>query len=212
MPNLPSAPRDQRNEFGITARPYHRANERWYHFHMIEWMITHPNGDLGDLAKHVGKARSTISAIVRSDMFQAALRARKAELAQQNDLVLTQKLTEVAVAGLDTILGVINKKKDNLPLETLNEVTDGALKRLGYGIEQKPGANVQVNVAGNAQIEVPISQSDLEEARLALRQHQQTRAAQSTPLPPMDAPSEAGAAADLGPLIEGVALSTDEEG
>lgn len=188
---------------GIEPRSYHRKNPRWYHSHIIDWMMANPNGKLEDCAKFVGKTQATLSAIIRSDMFQAALAQRKAQYAARQDLVLTEKLTEVSIASLDTILDVIKTKRQAIPLDQLNSVADGALKRLGYGVE-KPGAatNVQVNVSNQPQqVVVPVALADLEAARQLARQNQQRIA--STPSSPSLAAEAGGSAA----LIEAEILA-----
>lgn len=161
-------------------RPFHRKTPRWYHSHIIDWMMANPSGKLEDCATFVGKSPNTISAIIRSDMFQAALAKRKSEYATRQDLVLSTKLTEVAVASLDTILKVIEKKKDALPLETLSRVSEGALERLGYGVRPSGPA---VSIQNNVQVNSPVSAGELNEARQLLRQNQQLIASSQNQTP-----------------------------
>lgn len=190
-------------------RAYHRKNPRWYHTHIIDWMMANPAGKLEDCAKHVGKTLPTLSAIIRSDMFQAALAHRKSQYAARQDLVLTEKLTEVAIASLDTILSVIGTKKGAIPLETLNRVGSDALQRLGYGVEQKGGATV-VNVNQTNQVAVPVSREQLDDARANLKQHQQRIASGS---PPSCSPPEAleAGAALVAPQKEAALVNASEE-
>lgn len=166
------------NQFGIVPREYHRTRPRWYHSHIIDWMMANPGGKLEDCAKAVNRSTGTLSAIIRSDMFQAALAHRKQQYSATQDLLLTKKITEVAMASLDTILGVLETKKGAIPLETLNTVADGALKRLGYGVEKLP-APVQLNVQNNnTTINAPVTTSELEAARSLMQSHQQRIASQ----------------------------------
>ena len=158
------------NQFGITPRAYHKKNPRWYHTHIIDWMMANPGGSLADCALFVGKTQPTLSAIIRSDLFQAALEKRKAEFSNVQDLIIKKKLTQVSIASLDMILDVIDKKKSTIPLESLNEVADGALKRLGYGLETKQSP-VQVNIQNNS-VAVPVSAAELDSARTLMKQHQ----------------------------------------
>lgn len=180
----------------ITMQPraYHRRNVRWYHSHMIDWLMAHPGGSLGDLALHVGKTQATVSAIFRSDMFQAALAKRKSEYAQRQDLILSKKLTEVAVRGLDTILAVLETKKDKVDPDFLATVTTGALDRLGYSTQQKgAAAAVQVNINQNnaTPVPTPVSVGDLNEARQLMQENQrriaeiQPRIIEGEVLPPL---------------------------
>lgn len=173
--NLPQLESDM-NSFGVVPRPYHKQRARWYHSAIIDFMISHPGCKNSEIALHVGKAEGTISAIVRSDLFQAALRHRQRQVSEMQNLIITDRVTKVAVASLDTILAVIEKKKDTLPLETLNEVADGALKRLGYGVEASKPA-VQVNVQTNNNVVAPITLEELNAGRELMKQHQERIAA-----------------------------------
>lgn len=190
------------NQYGISPRPYHEKTVRWYHSHIIEWMMANPAGKLEDCAKHVGKTPATLSAIIRSDMFQAALALRKKQLADRNDLVLSGKITEVAVKSLDTLLGVLEKKKDSLSPETLNEIACGALDRLGYSPKKEAAPAPAVHVNVNQQtIATPVSEQELNEARLALRQNQQRLA--GSPPPEQQGITTGGSAS---PILEGELL------
>lgn len=157
-----------------------RKKMLWYYSAIIDWMIANPGGKLGDCAEYVGKSQTTLSIIINSDMFKAHLAARKAQFQQQHDLGIIHKTTQVANASLDAILAVLEKKRDTLPLETLNTVADGALKRLGYGLEPKQQPGITVN-AQNAQVVLPVSAQDLAEARMALRQVQASQGGVQSP-------------------------------
>lgn len=211
-----------RNEFGIIPRTYHRETPRWYHSHIIDWMMANPGGKLEDCAAFVHKRPATLSAIIRSDMFQAALAKRKQEFADQQNHILAGKLTKVAAASLDTILAVIEQKKNAIPLETLDRIANTTLTRLGYGVEkQQPIAAVNVNVNQNNLVQTPVALVELEAARALMREHQQKIAGSlspnpeprilptaGVPSPPIDAefsevPSEKGAAPVNSPKREG---------
>lgn len=190
------------NEHGIQPRPYHRTRKRFYYSQMVDWLVANPGGTQNDLAKFVNKSVGTVSAIVRSDMFQAALRQRQEEFSKQQDLLLHNKITKVAVASLDTILSVIETKRGSIPLETLNDVADGALKRLGYGVESKQPA-VQVNVQTNNNVAAPVSIDELNDARALMKHHQQQLA--GTPQPSLPSPPErssGGASPSIGDFID----------
>ncbi len=198
----------------IQPRAYHRKTMRWYYSSIIDWMMANPGKPLSDCAAYVGKTQPTLSAIIRSDMFQAALAQRKAQFSAQQDLVITQKMTQVTVATLDTILNVLEKKKDTIPLETLERVANTTLSRLGYGIEKAAPTAVQVNVHQNAQVQAPISAVELEEARKLMRQHQQ-QIANASPVSRLDAPLGAASPIEgeiLPPLKEAALVNGSEEG
>jgi hypothetical protein len=71
------------------------------------------------------------------------------------------------------MLTVLEKKKDSVPIESLQRMSEMAFKNLGYGASAN-GAGVTVNVgaAQPATVNVAVSLSDLERAREALRRQQ----------------------------------------
>lgn len=151
-----------------------RKKMLWYYSAIIDWMVANPGRPLKECAEHVGRTQATLSVIINSDMFKAALAQRKASFQTHHDLGLIEKTTRVASAGLDAILDTLDKRRDKIPLADLNAVTDGALQRLGYGVKPQPGVQVNVqNNGGTANVVVPVSAQDLAEARMALRQVQQ---------------------------------------
>lgn len=160
-----------------------RKKMLWYYTAIIDWMIANPGRPLSECAAHVGKAQSTLSIIINSDMFKAALAQRKAEFQARHDFGLIEKTTRIANAGLDAILMTLENKKDKVPLQELNTVTEGALARLGYGVKaQTPSVQVNVNGNGPTQVVLPVSAQDLAEARMALRQVQENTRSLPAPI------------------------------
>ena len=130
----------------------------WYYDAIIDWMIANPGGRLADCAAYVGRSQTTLSIIINSDMFKAALEARKASFRAQHDLSIIEKTTKVAYASLDAILEHIEKKKDKVPLDQLKAVSDSALDRLGYGTKAAPQLpGVTINATGNTTVNTSIN-------------------------------------------------------
>lgn len=160
------------------AKSIQRRKMLWYYSAIIDWMIANPGRPLSECAAHVGKAQTTLSIIINSDMFKAALAQRKAEFQARHDFGLIEKTTRIAHASLDAILTTLDKKKDAVPLEMLNTISESALGRLGYSakpLTAPGGVTVNVN-APQQQVVLPVSGQDLAEARMALRQVQENRA------------------------------------
>jgi hypothetical protein len=154
-----------------------RPKMLWYYDSIINWMIANPGKPLYECAAAIGRTPATLSVIINSDMFKAALAKRKDEFHTQHDIGLIEKNTKIAHASLDAILDTLTKRGSAIPLDSLKELSDSALTRLGYGMQKQPAespAAVQVNVV------VPVSATDLAEARMALRQVQAQKA--GTPL------------------------------
>jgi hypothetical protein len=141
----------------------------WYES-LADYMIVHPTISNGELARHFGRAESTISTVVNTDSFKMYFRQRRAQHADNLDATVRQKLFKIADQSLDHMLSALEKKRDSVPLETLQRTSDMALKNLGYGAGTAP---VTVNVDQRPQtVNVAVSLDDLERAREALRRNQ----------------------------------------
>lgn len=158
----------------------------WYYSRIIDWMIANPGHPLKECAEMIGRTPTTLSMIINSDMFKAALAERKAEFQMSHDMGIIERTTKIATASLDAILTTIEKKRDAIPLETLSAVSNTALERLGYGIKSAPPAGTTIN-AQNATVFLPASPQDLQEARMALRQVQESKLRQLTAPQTVDA-------------------------
>lgn len=187
------------------AQSVQRKNMLWYYDSIIDWMLANPGRPLSECAKYIGRTQTTLSIIINSDIFKAHLAARKSRFQAQHDLGIIQKNTQIANAGLDAILAAVEKKKDAIPLETLQEVTGSALDRLGYGTKPQSGG-ITVNATGNTQVVLPVSSDDLNEARNALRAAQQQRSYVPPTSPTVDVLLE-GQEAEPVKVIEGGAVA-----
>jgi len=156
---------------------------RWWYEGIADWMIAHPGGRLQDCARDLNKNSSTISMIINSDVFRDYLAKRRAEWRERHDFALTSKTTKVAEAALDCLLVQLEKKKDQVPINTISEIATSALDRLGYSPQKTQAPSVQVNVQQNNDAKVihaAVSPEALQEAREALRIAERNRAERVT--------------------------------
>lgn len=160
-----------------TPRTYHKTpvNMPWYYEAIIDMMISNPDMQLQEIAEKIGRSRAYLSSIVNSDMFKAAYRKRREEFGEKHDAAISMRLAKVAIGSLDAILDKLEKKKDTIPISALTSMAGSALKNLGYGVESPPAASVNLNVNNGTQVVLPatVTAKDIEEARMAVRQHQQ---------------------------------------
>lgn len=166
------------------TRSYHRKTMPWWYDRIIDEMIANPGVKLSVIAQRLGRKPSTISSIINTDMFKAHYNARRARYAMQHDIGILEKTAKVAHQSLDLISQVLDKKKDQVPLDMLKDIADSSLKRMGYGVEPPPGA-VNINVNNGQQVVLPptVSKEDLLQAQMAVRQVQETKLAENkTPL------------------------------
>lgn len=150
---------------------------KWWYEHLADFMIAHPSARQNDLAAHFKRAPGTISTIINTDAFKAYLRQRRAQYEASLDQEVRGKLLNVANRGLDFLLDGLEKKRDSIPINVLQDVVDKSLKNLGYGESRAPAVNVNVNQPPST-VSVAVGLEDLEAARRAIR------ASQEVPPPP----------------------------
>jgi len=147
----------------------------WY-FHLIEVMVACPMMDKKELAEELGVSFATVVYVTNSDLFKFHLEERRKEIRQQTDAVITHRLSRVADKSLSLLQDILEEKGKAIPLPQLAELSHNVLTKLGYGASTEGRSAVQVNVNGGAtQVIVPVSASDLAEARAALRRSEEMR-------------------------------------
>lgn len=159
------------------SNPYEGRWRPWYSS-IADWMLRNPGKPLADCAAELGKGESTIAAITASDTFRTYFAQRRQQWTELHDRALTQKLTKVTEAALDSMLEQLEKKKDQIPIALVTQVATSGLDRLGFGPKvAPPSVNVNVNQTDN-RVQVAVSAVDLAEARSALRLVESRRAAE----------------------------------
>lgn len=152
---------------------------RWWYEALADYMIAHPDHRQNDIAAHFNRSPGTISTIINTDAFKAYLRQRRNDYEASLDQEVRGKLMNVASKGLDFLLEGLEKKRDSIPINVLQDVVDKSLRNLGYGAEKSaPAVNVNVNASHNQNVPVAVSLEDLDAARAALR-------ASQAPAPPV---------------------------
>jgi hypothetical protein len=160
---------------GGSIHDFRKATRKmqWWYEALADHMIAHPTISQNELAAHFGRSPVTISTVVNTDSFKAYFRQRRSQHAEALDSTVRAKLFQLADKSLDQMLATLEKKRDSVPMESLQRASDMALKNLGYGAGA-PGAGVTVNVGNPAPptVNVAVSLDDLERAREALRRNQ----------------------------------------
>ncbi len=140
------------------------------HEQILNWMVLNPELSMRHCADHFGYTQSWLSTLVRSDLFQAALRERQIMVASRVAASIPAKLAAVADVALDKLGEMVEKSEDP---EFILDAADKALHRMGYAPQSSrnpagspstfgPGAVVQQN-------NVFIGQADLAEARALMQ-------------------------------------------
>jgi hypothetical protein len=181
---------------------------RWWYESMADYMIAHPSASQNDIATYFGRNPATISTIINTDAFKAYFRQRRAHHAENLDTAVRAKLFKLADASLDHMLAALEKKRDSVPLETLQRTSDMALKNLGYGAGAPSGVTVNVDNSAPQTVNVAVSLDDLNRAREALRRNQLRTIDADPPVLPaaaqgeQESPASPAGAEPVPPVVE----------
>lgn len=180
---------------GLPSGRWQPPKMTWWYWALLDEMIANPDLNKKEIADRFRVTPACIYLVTGSDIFKAHLARRRLELSATIDAKISDRLGRVAVEALDITLKVLQKKQDQVPLETLVSVMDKTLSRLGYGVKEPPPSGVTVNVQ-NTGVLAPISAQDLAASRDLLRRSQEARAFASTvverPMRDITPPKEEG--------------------
>lgn len=123
---------------------------------MVNWLVANPTHTLKEGAEFFGWTPTFMYMLVNSDMFQAALRARQAEVGACVVGSVRDRLMGLAAQTMDAIservaMGTASER-------LLGDTFGKTLAALGYGAPQSPGG-------GNTLVQVNVSAEDLRKAR-----------------------------------------------
>ena len=148
----------------------------WWYWALLDEIVKNPSITPRALAAHFHVSEVTIRLVTSSDMFKANLESRMKNNSAYLDLAIRQQAAENALKGLQLQHKIMETKQQTLPLDQLTSMVDKTLERLGYGVRN---SGVTVNASGGqTQVVVPVSLSDLEAARKALRVSEQQKVLQ----------------------------------
>jgi hypothetical protein len=173
----------------------------WYDG-IIDWIFSHPGGNLKECAADLGKSPTTIRLIVRSDIFKARYAQRRIQFNEDLDHRIVGKLAQVAEKSLDHILTTLDKKRDQVPLPVLKDLARDAMDRLGYSPSRPDSAAAQVHVHNhvNASSNTAVLPSSVTPDALArARAHLRTLQEGSSPAPLLEVSGKEVPAADPEP-------------
>jgi hypothetical protein len=140
-----------------------RKPTRQWHEALVDDMLANPTAKLEDRSARLNRSVNYLSMIINTDMFKALYEARRQAFTERLEGSIANKTAQVADRALDMVLETLEKKRDSLPFQSLVELTDRTLTRLGYGVA-KPGPAVNVNVVQSGPM---VSAAQLAEARAA---------------------------------------------
>lgn len=162
---------------GFAGRYSARASRRfeWWYDTLIDWMLSNPGRTFREMGTVFGKSPSTLSLIVRSDLFQARLAQRRAAMMRELQSRLIDQTTGVAGKALALVSEKLSLNAPRISVVDAMEIADRAMTRLGYGAESAPNTNVSVSLS--------VDPSVLREAQARLRAAEKTYSAPSSRTP-----------------------------
>lgn len=160
------------------ARAGKGKRPQFWHNAILDLLMANPMISQGEIARQLGKAQSTISLIMSSDLFKDALAQRKQAQNEILDEEIRHRLLKVTDKTLSAIEEKVDRGRDKLALNSLADLASMTLQSLGYGPK---GAGTTVNVnAGQANVAV-VERSELAAARQMMRDRQQAMLRDVTP-------------------------------
>lgn len=119
-----------------------------WHEDLLEFLIANPRASGAEVALYFNVSEAWLSTVKNSDAFQELWAKRRGEHFSRVSSSIVEKVTALAEVTVDALTDEVEKKKRNndLEIQTLTEVSNMALKALGFGAKRENSTGVSVNV------------------------------------------------------------------
>lgn len=137
-----------------------------WHEDLAEFLIANPHKSMAEVAAHYGVTAPWLSTVKNSDAFRDYYDARRGEHFSAVSLSLVEKVSALAELSVEALTKQVSDHTLGAPMavDTLMNVTDLALKSLGFGAKKSGEAPQQNNT-----LILVGDQAALERARSTLR-------------------------------------------
>lgn len=138
-----------------------------WHEELMDFMMAQPRAGLREAADYFDVSMSWLSTVKNSDAFQEAWAVRRGLHSSAIDQGIRERVEGLAEVTIETMTRKIEKEGESMGLSTLREVSETALKSLGFG-QKNANANTLPQGQGNTTIHgnvVMIDRNVLAEAR-----------------------------------------------
>jgi len=160
-----------------------RKKFRFWYDSIIDLLLGEPEINQNEIAKRLGRAASTISIVMSTDLFKARYEQRRAEQNKALNEALNTRLAKTTIRALDLMQEKLDTRQVMIPLLELSEMADKNLNRLGFGQKQ---SGPSVVIQNNAQVVAPVSAEQLAASRQKLIESQskviQVESSRSSPI------------------------------
>lgn len=155
-----------------------------WHEELIDFMLAQPRAGLKETSEYFGVSIAWLSTVKNSDAFRDAWAQRRGEHSSTISATLTQRVEALAETALETMQQKLEREGMNIGLSTLREVSETALKSLGFGMrDPRVGMQTANSITNNNMIVVD---------RDTLARARQLRAnmRDTLPVPSLETPSQ----------------------
>ena len=146
-----------------------RKKFRFWYDSIIDLLLGEPEINQNEIAKRLGRAASTISIVMSTDLFKARYEQRRSEQNKALNEALNTRLAKTTIRALDLMQEKLDTRQVMIPLLELSEMADKNLNRLGFGQKQ---SGPSVVIQNNAQVIAPVSAEQLAASRQKLIESQ----------------------------------------
>lgn len=167
-----------RNGYDVSEGVQIKQVRPWHH-ELIDFMLAQPRASGKETADFLGVTQSWISTVKNTDAFREEWDRRRGEHSHQVSSTLVSRVEALAEITVDTMTRKLEKEGDSMGMSTLREVSETALKSLGFGAKRDQyGAQGQGSTVFNGNVVMVDRQvlADARAARAALQDRQRITA------------------------------------
>lgn len=133
------------------------------HLSIMDYMLAHPQLPMSALAAHFDKSLSWVSTVTNTDIFQAQLAERRAQIQSLVDAEIKDKALGLARKGLDALSDAMDDEATSVAMK--HTITRTGLEVMGYLGKGGPSVTVNNNTQNNTVVNDPTVVDAVAEAR-----------------------------------------------
>lgn len=125
-------------------------NVKAWHEELMDFMLAQPRAGLKETSEYFGVSMSWLSVVKNSDAFKDAWEKRRENHSSAVSVSLVQRVEALAEVALETMTQRLEREGESIGLSTLREVSETALKSLGFGMrDARAGGSQQAHSITN---------------------------------------------------------------
>lgn len=127
---------------------------RAWHEELIDFMLAQPRAGLKETSDYFGVSMSWVSIVKNSDAFKNEWEKRRALHSSAVSVSIVERVEALAEVCLETMTEKLEREGASVGLTTLREISETALKSLGFGQrnDARAGNTFQNNVTNNVMV------------------------------------------------------------